>query len=70
DLSSWSPKNVVVQNNLGAALMSLGEHTEGLGYLEKALSMDPDNIDVMVNLGVHWQEEGDLPRARDYYIRY
>lgn len=50
--------------------MSIGKHGEGRARLEQALAMDSTNIDVMVNLGVHFQEEGELDRARAYYARF
>lgn len=37
--------------------------------LERALALDPVQPDVMVNLGIHFQEEGDLDRARYLYSR-
>lgn len=70
NLRSQSPPNAVVLNNLGAALMSLGEHEEGVARLEQASAMDPENVEALVNLAVHWQEEGNLTRAREYYARY
>lgn len=66
---SQSPDNTIAFNNLGAALHALGKHEEGTAMLEKSLQLDPLNQGVMVNLGVHWQEEGDLDRARSFYAR-
>ena len=37
--------------------------------LEKSLQLEPLNTEVMANLGTHWQEEGDLDRARSFYAR-
>lgn len=56
-------------NNLGTALLALDKHEEGTAMLEKSLQLDPLNPDVMANLGIHWQEEGDLDRARSLYAR-
>lgn len=64
-----SPPNAVVLNNLGAALVALGQHDEGSHMLEQALLLDPLSPGVLVNLGVHWQEEGDLDRAKSLYAR-
>lgn len=66
---SNSPPNAVVLNNLGAALMALGQHDEGSYMLEQALLLDPLSPDVLVNLGVHLQEEGDLDHAKSLYTR-
>lgn len=57
-------------NNLGAALNSLDKHEEGAAMLEKSLELDPLRPAVMANLGIHYQEEGDLDRARSLYARY
>ncbi|CAM9688775.1 unnamed protein product, partial [Ectocarpus sp. 8 AP-2014] len=64
-----SPKNCVALNNLGVALLALGQQDEGLSMLEKSFELDPFEPDVLVNLGIHWQEDGDLDRARSFYTR-
>lgn len=56
-------------NNLGTALQNLGKHEEAAAMLEKSLTLNPLDPDVMVNLGMHWQEGGDLDRARSLYTR-
>lgn len=67
--TSRSPENAIVLNNLGAALIVLGKHNEAVTMLEKSLQLDSLNPGVMANLGIHWQEEGDLERARSLYSR-
>lgn len=64
DKRSESPENPIVLNNLGAALLTLGRHEEGVAMLEMSM-----NAGAMANLGAHWQEEGDLDRARSLYTR-
>ncbi|CAM9749410.1 unnamed protein product, partial [Ectocarpus sp. 6 AP-2014] len=64
-----SPKNCVALNNLGVALLALSQQDEGLSMLEKSFELDPFEPDVLVNLGIHWQEDGDLDRARSFYTR-
>ncbi|CAM9638268.1 unnamed protein product [Ectocarpus fasciculatus] len=59
-----SPENCIALNNLGVALLALGQQDEGLSMLEKSFELDPFEPDVLVNLGIHWQEDGDLDRAR------
>lgn len=66
---SHSPENAVALNNLGAALHALEKHEEGTAMLEKSMQLDPLNPGVFANLGIHYQEEGDLDRARAYYAR-
>lgn len=64
-----SPQNCVALNNLGVALLALGQQDEGLSMLEKSFELDPFEPDVLVNLGIHWQEDGDLDRAQSFYTR-
>lgn len=56
-------------NNLGTALQTLQKHEEGAEMLEKSLLLDPLDPDVMMNLGLYWQEGGFLERARSLYTR-
>lgn len=56
-------------NNLGTALLTLEKHEEGAAMLEKSLELDPFNPDVLANLGLYWQEGGDVERSRSLYTR-
>ncbi|CAM9181073.1 unnamed protein product [Laminaria digitata] len=61
------PESAPLLNNLGTALLTLGKTEEGVSMLKKAIELDPTQHDVLVNLGTHLQEEGDLDGARAIY---
>ncbi|CAN0159173.1 unnamed protein product [Ascophyllum nodosum] len=65
-----SPRSAIVLNNLGTVLLSLEEgHQEGLAMLDEALSLEPSNVEIMMNVGLQSQDSGDLDRARTLYLR-
>lgn len=55
---------------MGSALLTLGKVDEGVSMLQKAIEIDPTQHDVLVNLGTHLQEEGDLDGAKALYTRW
>jgi len=58
----------MVLDNLGTSLLFLEDH-EGIAMLNEALALDPWSVDVMVNVGLQCQDDGDLDRSRTLYLR-
>ena len=56
-------------NNYGSLLVIMHQEYEGLSYLQKALSLDQDMENALVNLGSHYQDEGELNLAELYFKR-
>jgi tetratricopeptide (TPR) repeat protein len=51
EAESFDPLNPQIPNNIGAILISLGRpYEEILGYFEKALSLDPENLKIKKNI--------------------
>jgi tetratricopeptide (TPR) repeat protein len=48
----------------GFAMRKLGHYNEGLALYDKALAIDPDNINTHEYMGEYYVEVGDLGRAR------
>ncbi|GMH86066.1 hypothetical protein TrST_g2000 [Triparma strigata] len=66
-LDSLNPNihtRVTLMNNLGAALMSSNSPDEGAAVLEEALKLDPKNVNVLINLSMYYNEDGNLRRGR------
>jgi len=51
-------------NYLAVALYNLGRPGEAVDAWERASALDPENYDLLYNLGLVAAEQGDLPRAR------
>ncbi|HSL85081.1 MAG TPA: tetratricopeptide repeat protein, partial [Thermoanaerobaculia bacterium] len=51
-------------NYLGVALYNLGRPGEALEAWERATALDPENYDLLYNLGLVAAEQGDVARAR------
>lgn len=54
-------------NELAICLIETGELGDAKKMLEKALSLDTENIKVISNLAVVAQKEGNIPLAQKYY---
>lgn len=54
---------------MGSALLTLGKVEEGASMLRQSIEIDPTQHDVLVNLGTHLQEEGDLDGAKVLYTK-
>lgn len=39
----------------------------GINYLDRSLSIYPDNFDVLINMGIAWSESGSVEKARAYW---
>lgn len=54
-------------NNYGSLMTIIGREAEGVDFLQRALELDPDMENVNVNLGSHFQDEGDLVTAEHHF---
>jgi tetratricopeptide (TPR) repeat protein len=54
-------------NNYGSLMTIIGREAEGVEFLQRALELDPDMENVNVNLGSHFQDEGDLVTAEHHF---
>lgn len=57
-------------NYLGVALYNLERPAEGLDAWEQALALDPEDFDLLYNLGIVAAQTGDVGRARDALERF
>jgi len=55
---------------LGAAYRQAGRSAEARWLLERALARRPDNALTALYLGLTYEDQGDLGRARELYTRY
>ena len=53
----------------GNELTVAGDFAEAAAEYEKALSIDPENIDALTNLGVAYYQQGQLDRAIEQYSK-
>lgn len=54
-------------NNFGSLLLVMNENDKGVELLKKALALDPFMENAMVNLGSHYQDEGELVAAKEFF---
>ena len=64
-----NPQCWIAQNNLGAALASLGRGPEAMEHYEQALQIDPENAEAHYNLGRVFFQEGKLSEAIEHNER-
>ena len=64
-----SPGDAGLYNNYGALLGIMGKDAEQVVWLEKALELNPYLRPALINLAGHYQDEGDLDKARDFIRR-
>ncbi|MFP3940604.1 MAG: tetratricopeptide repeat protein [Thermoanaerobaculia bacterium] len=57
-------------NYLGVALYNLGRPAEGLEAWERALDLEPEDFDLLYNLGIVAAQTGDTARARRALERF
>ncbi|HPQ40193.1 MAG TPA: sulfatase-like hydrolase/transferase [bacterium] len=61
-----NPRDPACLNNLGYIAMKYhGDTAAGLDYLEKALKLEPENIDILVSAGNAYRNAGQLTRAME-----
>ncbi len=54
---------------IGQILLTEGRIEEALAHMEEALERDPDDPDILNNLGVAYRRRGEPERALDFYER-
>ena len=57
-------------NGTGAALERLGRHAEAVDCWQRAIALDPQQFDAMLNLGVVALEQGDAALGRPALERF
>ena len=62
------PSSAQAWNNLGNALLALGETVQAQRALEAAASADPTLVDAPYNLGSLFLQQGQLEQARSAYL--
>jgi len=62
-----NPNASVAQNDLGFALLANGRSGEALGYLQKAVQLDPDDVSAQKNLGGALLQKGRVDEAIIHY---
>lgn len=63
------PKHPVHCNNIGDALLWLGRRQEALKWFDKALKLQPDNVDALGNKAVWLRQDHQLSEAAKLYER-
>jgi tetratricopeptide (TPR) repeat protein len=62
-----NPDNWVAENNMGHALLKLGEVEEAMPHFRAAVAINPYDPDSNLNLGAYEQEHKDLAAAIEQY---
>ncbi len=62
-----TPPNLIVENSLGIAMDNAGRYDEAAAHFEKALHIQRDHYEVLVNLGVTRYHQDRVPEAIEYY---
>lgn len=65
-----APYFVATYSNLGAAYWQTGQLQKSLDCLTKGFAIDPDNRDLIINLGKILSETGQTKEAKDLYEIY
>ncbi|MFX1519937.1 MAG: tetratricopeptide repeat protein [Promethearchaeota archaeon] len=63
------PKNVMLQNALAVAYIQLGEYSKAQECLEKALTFDGANKDILNNFAILYTRIGKAKEAIDYFLK-
>lgn len=63
------PKEPEYLRGLGWALCSAGKKAKGLKHLGQAVSLAPDNVNILTDLAAAYLRDGHFDRARDYAER-
>lgn len=59
--------DVNLYNSLGVTLAMMGRLREAIGSFQQALKVEKDNFMALYNLGLTWQEKGELFKACRYF---
>ena len=62
-----TPPNLVIEDSLGIALDDSGRYDEAAAHFEKALHVQRDHYEVLVNMGITRYQQDRLPEAIEYY---
>ena len=62
-----TPPNLIIENSLGIAMNNSGRYDEAAVHFEKALHVQRDHYEVLVNMGLTRYYQGRLPEAIEYY---
>jgi protein O-mannosyl-transferase len=62
-----TPPNLIIENSLGIAMDNSGRYDEAAAHFEKALQVQRDHYEVLVNMGVTRYHQGQLPEAIECY---
>ncbi len=66
----WNDKTALDFYNSGAMSCRAGKVKDGLALMEKAESMGLDIPEMWYNLGLAYDQEGDMAKARSYYEKF
>ena len=61
--------DIRVLYNLGLSQNRMGLYDEAIPHLQQALEIDADFEEALIELGWACQQSGNLPKAREYYVR-
>ena len=64
------PRNATIVNNLGFTLFKFEKYEESIGWLQKAIEIDPQRVVAYVNLADAYMKLGKTAEARQYYEKY
>jgi protein O-mannosyl-transferase len=62
-----TPPNLPIENSLGIAMDNSGRYDEAAAHFEKALQVQRDHYEVLLNMGRARYHQGRLPEAIEYY---
>ena len=62
-----TPPNLIIENSLGIAMDNSGRYDEAAAHFEKALHVQRDHYEVLVNMGLTRYYQDRLPEAIEYY---
>lgn len=66
DLAEKEPENVLVMTTLARFAIQTGQFDRAIERLQKAISLEPENIKANCLLAQAWQGKGDLAQAEKY----
>lgn len=64
-----NPRHPLANANMGFVQMQLRNRTEALAYLKKALNLNPDHEQTLINLAIWHHGAGEFKIARMYLLR-
>ena len=59
------PSNVMARHHLGLVYLKAGRTQDAIESLEKAIALDPQSVESLINLGAIHFGQGDLDKAAD-----